>query len=100
MHLEIKEYKRKDTMIVNTTDKLGLRYRRITSLPFVNDNWAKVKQQVKCAKHITTIVNKFHESDLTFPHDGSTVKGFVSLVILLSTKVYSNTTKRQRILKQ
>jgi len=43
---------------------------------------------------------KFHESDLTFPHEGSTVKGFVSLVILLSTQVYSNTTKSQWILKQ
>jgi len=41
MHLEIKEYK--DTMTVNTTDKLGMRYKRITSLPFANDNWAKVK---------------------------------------------------------
>lgn len=74
-------------MRVDTSDKLGIRNTKITSMPFANDNWAKVKQQVECTKHITTTVNKSHESDLTFPHDGSTVRGFVSLAILLSTQV-------------
>lgn len=87
MHLAITEYKHKDTVRVNTNDKLGIRNSKITSLPFANDNRAKVKQQVKCTKHITSTVNKFHESDLTFPHDGSTVREFVSLAILLSTQV-------------